>query len=172
LQQPLDVIEYTSEKSDISSRKGGAMNEHRKEVVRGFLGMGREMDRFLTDVLRSMHVSSFAGGHSWSPPVDVFETENSYVVKMEVAGLELDDLNVTFEDGYLSISGAREDCCADPKISCHQMEIPYGQFKRTMFISRNVDWDGITAGYVGGFLEIRLPKAGEGRHKKVKIQVE
>jgi len=148
------------------------MDEHGNKVVRSFLGMGREMDRLLTDVLRSMHMSSFAGGHSWSPPVDVFETENSYVVKMEVAGLDLSDLNVTFEDGSITVSGTRQDCCSDPKVSCHQMEIPYGQFKRTMFISRNIDWDGITAGYVAGFLEIRLPKAPQGRRKRVKIKVE
>jgi HSP20 family protein len=148
------------------------MAEHRKETVLNFLGMGREMDRFLTDVLQSMHMSPFAGGHSWSPPVDVFETQNSYVVKMEIAGLELDNLSVTFEDGDLTLSGSRQDCGLDPKVSCHQMEIPYGHFKRTMFISKNVDKDGITAGYVAGFLEIRLPKAQQGRRKKIKIQVE
>jgi HSP20 family protein len=148
------------------------MDEHQKEVTRNFLAMGREMDRFLSDVLHSMHVPSFTGGHSWSPPVDVFETQNNYVVKMEIAGLDLDNLSVTFEDGCLTISGSRQDCCPDPRVSCHQMEIPYGHFKRTMFISKNVDWNGITAGYVGGFLEIRLPKAQQGRRKKVKIQVE
>jgi len=148
------------------------MNEHGKDMVRGFLGMRREMDRFLTDVFRSIHASSFAGGHSWSPPVDVFETEHSYVVNVEVAGLDLDNLSVTFEDGHLSISGSREDSCPDPKVSCHQMEIPYGRFKRTVFISRSVDWDGITAGYAAGFLEIRLPKAQGGRRRKVKIEVE
>jgi HSP20 family protein len=104
--------------------------------------------------------------------VDVFETENSYVVKVEVAGLDLDNLNVTFEDGHLIVSGSRHDSCPETKVTCHQMEIPYGHFKRTMFISRNVDWDGITASYVGGFLEIRLPRAQAARRKKVKIDVE
>jgi len=148
------------------------MGESRNDSVRDLLAVGREMDRFLTDVFRSIHVSSFLGGHSWSPPVDVFETENNYVVKADVAGLDLDNLNVTFEDGYLTISGSRHDCCPEPKVTCHQMEIPYGHFQRTMFISRNVDWDGITAGYVGGFLEIRLPRAPTTRRKKVKIEVE
>jgi len=148
------------------------MAGHEKDIVRSFLGMHREMERFLNEAFRSGQSSSFTGKQSWNPSVDVFETTTSYVVKVELAGLDLDEVEVTFDDGELTISGCRRDRCTEARTSCHQMEIPYGDFKRTVPLSKDINGDGITADYVQGFLEILLPKSQEHRHKRIQIKVE
>ena len=148
------------------------MAHHEKEFVRNFLGMHRQMERFLNDVFHYGSRPSFTGHQAWIPPVDVFETEDSFIVKVELAGLDLDNLDVTFEDAQLTIEGARHDACSEPRVVCHQMEIPYGYFRRTIPLSRGIDGESITAGYVAGFLAIRLPKARPSGHKKVQIKVE
>jgi len=148
------------------------MAGYEKDFVRNFLGMHRQMERFLSDAFRSGHPSAFSSEASWCPPVDVFETEDAYVVKMELAGVDRDNLSVTFDHGQLTVVGCRHEFCSEAKVTCHQMEIPYGQFKRTIFISRNTDADGITAQYVTGFLEIHIPRADRHSQEKVRIEVE
>jgi HSP20 family protein len=153
-------------------RGGTAMAGYERDFMRNILSAHRHMERFLNDVLRYGHSMSPAGRQSWSPPIDVFETENSYVVRVEVAGLELNNLEVTFDDGRLTISGYRVDRGSEERVICHQMEIPYGHFTRTIDISRNVDGDSITASYAAGFLEIRLPRSRPVWRKKVEIRLE
>jgi len=147
------------------------MAGYEKDFVRGFLGMQRQMERLLSDAFRVGHPSSFTRDMSWSPPVDVFETEEAYVVKAELAGVRRHDLRVTFDAGRLTIEGSRQDACTQPRVSCHQMEIPYGHFRRAVFISRNVDAEGIVAHYEAGFLEVHIPRSPAELQRKVQIDV-
>jgi len=147
------------------------MGREDKDFVRSFLGMHRQMERFLSDAFRAGHPSSFTQDMAWRPPVDVFETETDYVVKVEVAGVERDRLRVSFDQGQLTVEGCREDTCTRARLSCHQMEIPYGYFKRTVFISRNVDVDGIVAHYEAGFLDVRIPRSQTHPQRKVQIDL-
>jgi HSP20 family protein len=147
-------------------------SQHEKEFVRNFLGMHRQMERFLNDVCHYGGRPAFTGDQSWSPPVDVFQTEDGFIVKAEVAGLDLDDLEVSFEDGRLTIEGTRHEACPKASVICHQMEIPYGHFRRTISVSKEVDGERITADYEAGFLEIHLPRSKSHGRKKVQIKVE
>ena len=142
------------------------------DFIRSFVGMHRQMNRFLDDVFRYGRSPSFTAQHCWSPPVDIFETDTAYVVKVEIAGIDRQSLEVTFDDGQLTVEGCRHDFSPHAKVICHQMEIPYGHFKRSIFISRNIDGDNITAGYVAGFLEICLPRSDVRPQKRVEIKVE
>ena len=148
------------------------MAEYEKDLIRRFLGMHRHMEHFLGHAFQAGHASSFGAEHRWSPPVDVFETATSYIAKAEIAGLAREDVQVEFNDGQLTIEGCRHEFCTEAKVSCRQMEIPYGHFRRTVFVSRNIDGDNITASYAGGFLEICLPRAHARQHRKVEIKVE
>ena len=142
------------------------------DFVRSFVGMHRQMSRFLDEVFRYGRPPSFTAQQCWSPPVDVFETDTAYVVKLEIAGIDRQGLEVTFNDGQLTVEGVRRDFSPHTKVICHQMEIPYGPFKRSIFISRRIDVDHISADYVAGFLEICLPRSDVRRKKKVEIKVE
>jgi HSP20 family protein len=134
--------------------------------------MQREMERFMNEALHYGTRSCFAGDPCWSPPADVFETEEGFLVKFEVAGLDLGRLEVVFEDGRLTLSGTRSDAHEEARVVCHQMEIPYGCFRRTLAISRDVDGDAVTAHYADGFLTIRLPRSDPSGPRKVRIDPE
>jgi HSP20 family molecular chaperone IbpA len=97
-------------------------------------------------------------GQVWRPQTDVYETHDSIVVKVEVAGMAEDDFSITYSDRNLIIAGVRRDPAA--KLGYHQMEIPYGEFRTDVYVPEAVDADGIEASYENGFLLVTLPKAG------------
>jgi HSP20 family protein len=95
--------------------------------------------------------------HAWSPPTDVFETETSFVVRVEIAGMRDQDFSVTLDNNYLTISGVRPD--VPERRAYHQMEIRSGEFNAVVSLPGDVDIDQSTAEYEDGFLTITLPKA-------------
>jgi HSP20 family protein len=86
----------------------------------------------------------------------VYETRDSIVVKVEVAGMVEDDFAITFAERTLVIAGVRHDPSA--KLGYHQMEIAYGEFRTEVYIPEVVDPDSIEASYKDGFLMVVLPK--------------
>ncbi len=98
------------------------------------------------------------GVHSyeWSPPTDVYETEVSFVVRVEVAGPKTSDFQINAEDNFLVISGIR----AEPpeKRLYHQMEIRFGEFSTAIELPPGVDVTKAEADYSDGFLNVLLPK--------------
>jgi HSP20 family protein len=94
---------------------------------------------------------------AWSPPTDVCETEQEYVVSVEIAGMRDSDFDVVFENGVLLISGQRPD--VTERRAYHQMEIHYGKFSATVGLPGTVDLDHSEAEYADGFLIVRMPKA-------------
>ena len=95
-------------------------------------------------------------GQLWRPPTDVYETRDSIVVKVEVAGMVEDDFAITFAERTLAIAGVRHDPSA--KVGYHQMEIAYGEFRTEVYIPEIIDPDSIEASYKDGFLVVVLPK--------------
>ena len=93
----------------------------------------------------------------WSPPTDVYETENGYVVRVEIAGMREADFEITVEDGFLLISGSRPDI--SERRAYQQMEIRFGKFETIVGIPGPVDLDASRADYSEGFLTVTLPKA-------------
>jgi HSP20 family protein len=92
----------------------------------------------------------------WSPPTDVYETAENYVIKVEVAGMRDEDFEVAFENQILMISGYRSDL--NERRAYHQMEIRFGRFEIALEIPMHVDMERATAEYKDGFLIIMLPK--------------
>jgi HSP20 family protein len=92
----------------------------------------------------------------WSPPTDLYETENAYVVRVEVAGMREQDFEVMLDNNYLVISGSRPDL--PERRAYHQMEIRFGRFSAVAGIPDPVDVDTATAVYEDGFLLVSLPK--------------
>jgi HSP20 family protein len=92
----------------------------------------------------------------WHPPTDVYETEDSLVVKMEIAGMRDEDLEVVVQGNLLMISGARSDSLE--RKAYHQMEIPFGRFSVSIELPVRVNTDNASAEYKDGFLTIQFPK--------------
>lgn len=93
----------------------------------------------------------------WTPPTDVFETADEYVVRVEIAGMREDDFDVTYQNGILTIRGVRPEPPA-PSRTYHHVQIRYGEFFTAVRFQDAIDEDRIEAEYENGFLTVRLPK--------------
>ncbi len=94
---------------------------------------------------------------SWRPPTDIFETEDRFVVRVEIAGMADSEFSVTVNDNTLVIRGIRQDI--PERRAFHQMEIHYGDFSIEVEFPAPVDISGVEAEYLDGFLRVSLPKA-------------
>ena len=115
-----------------------------------------EPDHFFQSIISGGHWTLIHRGQLWRPPTDVYETRDSIVVKVEVAGMVEDDFAITFAERTLVIAGVRHDPSA--KLGYHQMEIVYGEFRTEVYIPETIDPDSIEASYKDGFLLVVLPK--------------
>jgi HSP20 family protein len=101
----------------------------------------------------------------WSPPTDFYETDDAYVVRVEIAGMTEDDFTVNIEENTLVITGARPD--VPERRAYHQMEIRYGKFTTAIGVPGPIDLDRAIAEYDNGFLTVTLPRA---KPSHIKIQ--
>lgn len=120
--------------------------------------------RLMDELMRSTGNGNRVSG--FTPLVDVHETEEEYLVKIDLPGVRADDVNVEINDNVLSISGSR---VADESGQAQLVERPYGSFVRTLTLPQGVDSDSIGAGYQDGVLELRIPKPAERKPKKITI---
>lgn len=102
----------------------------------------------------------------WRPPTDVVETEDNFIVQMEIAGMRREDFFITLEERRLTISGVRPH----PQTSSgayHQLEVNFGEFRSEVDLPGPVAVDRIEADYADGFLRVTLPKI---RPRRVEIR--
>ena len=92
----------------------------------------------------------------WSPPTDVYETDDAYIVRVEIAGAREENIDVTLENNTLFIRGNRHD--TQGRRAYHQMEIQFGRFESVIGIPGSIDAEGAQVDYENGFLTIYLPK--------------
>lgn len=107
----------------------------------------------------------------WDLAVDMYEEKGNIVAEMNVPGLKADDIDVTVEDGFLRVSGSREETEEKKEKQYYRKEIRRGSFERSMRLSCDVEKDKVAADYKGGVLKITLPKAKKQTQKKVKVKV-
>jgi len=94
--------------------------------------------------------------YAWSPPTDVYETEASFIVRVEVAGMHASDFTINAEDNFMVISGVRSE--PPERRAYRQMEIRFGEFSTAVEVPLGVDVNKADADYKDGFLTIILPK--------------
>lgn len=106
----------------------------------------------------------------WVPNTDAYETDTGFVIKVELAGMRNDSLEITVEGNRLRISGNRTDGCRSSKCSFHVMEINYGPFESVLELPLTYDLSQAKAAYLNGFLRIDVPIAqSHGKPSKVAI---
>lgn len=108
-----------------------------------------------------------SGKAHWVPNTDVYVTDCGMVVKVELAGMRSEDLQITVEGNRLRISGQRNDSCRAPKCTFLVMEINYGQFESVLELPTGYDLSLAKAAYLNGFLRIDVPLAKN--HPEIKI---
>jgi HSP20 family protein len=108
----------------------------------------------------------------WVPNTDVYTTDQGLVIKVELAGMQSENLQITVEGTKLRIAGERPDGCRAPKfINFLAMEINYGQFENVLEIPAAYDLSQAKASYLNGFLRVDVPQAIRTPVKRTKVSV-
>ena len=103
----------------------------------------------------------------WTPAADIYETESSYIVAMDLPGINRDALEIDIDDNRLVVKGTR----AISESKQHRTERPRGRFVRSFSVPASIDQGKIGAEYKDGVLQIRLPKRTEQKPKKIDIKI-
>jgi len=131
-------------------------------------GLLRDFDRLLEPTTEA---------RTWVPRIDAFDREGALVMRAEVAGIGADDIEVSVEDGKLTLSGTRSFSSETSdeetaELGFHRKEIFEGSFKRTVFLPDTADIDNISASSKDGILEVTVPMLAEALPRKVTVNVE
>ena len=108
-------------------------------------------------------------GEEITPSVDFVEKDNKYLLTAELPGLKKDDISISVEDGFVTISGRREDTSEKEEGEYHVKEMRYGSFSRSFRLPRKVLEDKVEATYKNGILTLVLPLAEEEKTRKITI---
>jgi HSP20 family protein len=108
---------------------------------------------------------------AWTPAVDISERKDAYLVAVELPGVGVDDLAITFENGLLTIQGERPVTYDSSEETVHRMERRYGAFRRSITLPTHVQADAIEATARDGVLRILVPKAEEAHAKRIQVRV-
>jgi HSP20 family protein len=127
------------------------------------------MNRLFDDTGRTWRPDEPAATTTWSPAVDIFETEGEIVVKAELPGMERNDIAVNLEKNVLSVKGERRFTKETKDDNYHRIERSYGTFSRAFSIPTTVDEEKIKADYKDGVLKIVLPKKEQAKPKQIRI---
>src|SRR5215469_5762719 len=108
---------------------------------------------------------------SFVPPVDIYEDEHNLVLKLEIPGVNEEDLDVQWENSTLTVKGERKFEKEEKEENFHRIERRYGSFVRTFRLSNTVDGEKCEAHYDKGILKVTLPKRAEAKPKQIKVGV-
>ena len=137
----------------------GRLSDLRDEIDRLF-------DSPLTELTRTSQLLS-----GWTPALDVFEEKENFVVKAELPGMKKEDIEVSFHDGSLSISGERQSEAKHADAEIYRAERFFGRFQRSVTLPASVAVDKVKAAYKDGVLTITLPKTEEAKPKHIDVSI-
>jgi HSP20 family protein len=126
----------------------------------------KEMDRFLD---RFWDGSEMPTTGAWTPDVDIAETKEALTIKAEVPGMESKDIQVTLENGVLTLRGEKRQEMEEKDERLYRSERHYGSFVRSLRLPANVDASKVTAAFKNGVLTVVMPKTAEARGKAIPI---
>ena len=113
-------------------------------------------DFFAQRTLFSLH------NQPWNPPTDIYEIPGTMIIKMELAGVKKEEIEIILDHNVLTIQGHRAEDNPFPKKNYYLMEIHFGYFFRSFNLSHEWDRDNIQANYKDGFLTITIHKKSSG----------
>ena len=128
----------------------------------------RELASFFETFADGSGKAQLAGGN-FVPAVDVYEDEQNLVLKLEVPGVNEEDLNVSVENNTLTVQGERKFEKEEKEENFHRIERRYGSFTRTFKLPTTVDTEKVEANYDKGILKIALAKRAEAKPKQIKV---
>lgn len=128
----------------------------RWDPIRDLLAIQQRLDRFAP------------GPAGWTPPVDLHETADAYVITAEIPGLAREDLDIQLQDTRVTLSGVRRERRSESD-EYHRIERGHGAFSRTFQLPLPVDPDRVTADLRNGVLTVTCPKSADAAGRRIRI---
>lgn len=107
----------------------------------------------------------------WSPAVDIEETDNEFLIKAELPEVKREDIEVSIQDGVLSIEGERKQEVEEKGRTFHRVERSYGRFVRSFALPEDADEAKVRADFKEGVLRVRVAKRAPTKGKSVEVKV-
>ena len=121
----------------------------------------QDLSRLFQDLGQLAHPSYHLNDQAaWQPYADVYETEEEFIIKLELAGVAKSDIAITLSGDQLCVRGIRrESVHQEGKRWYHKMEIIQGQFEKLVALPQSIAANQIKSSFSNGILDIRLPKS-------------
>lgn len=116
--------------------------------------------------------SLVSGRLHWVPCADIYEDENSLVIKIELPGVRREDICLDITDFVLTISGSKPSTHVEGTETFHVVERQYGHFRRAFSLPEDIDLDGVSASYNAGVLEVILPRVKAKNTRRIPVMTE
>ena len=134
----------------------------------------RDMESFFERFWNDPNAAVWTPGRSedlasWTPGVDVVEQADAYAFAVDLPGVPKEDVDITFEDNILTISGSRLRAEETNDGQYRRVERRYGKFTRSFSLPSQVDTSKVEASFKDGVLMVRVPKAETAKARKIKI---
>jgi HSP20 family protein len=146
----------------------------RWDPVRDLREIRRRMNRMFDDVASRDPGSGGAetvASSGWKPPLDVFEDDDRFVLRVDLPGLTTSEVEIEVEDETLVLRGDRRQDPAVPSESYLRSERPHGRFVLQLALPPSIDRQKVAASQSAGVLEIVLPKRRQDVPSRIKVQV-
>ena len=131
----------------------------------------RDADRFFAHQLLPATTDETVTHNDWVPAIDVKEEENRYLIRADLPGVEAEDLDITMDNGVLTLQGKRDTRTEAETAGLRRVERVSGRFSRRFNLPETADSTGISADYRQGVLEISIPKQPEAQPQRIQIKV-
>jgi len=145
--------------------------------VRDLLNVEREFSRLYKEFENRFGFKAARGNEedlntaSWMPLTDIYEDNENYKLKLDLPGINKEDVKISINRGVLSISGERKQENESSDSKFHRVERVYGKFYRSFTLPERVMEDKIHADFTNGQLCVVIPKAEEAKPKEIQISV-
>ena len=129
------------------------------------------MNRLFRELFSSEAPEEALTTTSFAPPVDIYEDEHNITLKIEVPGIDENDIDVRIENNTLTVQGERKIEKEEKEENFRRVERHYGSFTRSFTLPPSVDPAQVSAHYDKGVLNIHLAKKAEAKPKQIKVNV-
>jgi HSP20 family protein len=127
---------------------------------------GAEFDR----LFNTLFDRSAGEARSWTPPMDLVEAEDHFLLRADLPGLKEEDVSIELRDNTLRISGERKAEHEQRERGWYRLERQFGKFSRALTLPEGVDPDAIEANFAHGVLEVTIPKPEEKKPRRIEIK--
>ena len=141
----------------------------RWDPFRDLVTLREKMNRLFEEAYSTRGEERNLVSSSWTPSVDIYETEQQLVLTVEVPGIEDKNIEIKIEDNTLTLKGERKFEKETEEENYHRIERAYGSFYRSFSLPPHINQDKIEAEHEHGVLKITMPKKHEAKPRTIKV---